>query len=385
MVEKYRVLTDDTFYRCKYVDMIQRHYGIKDLRKESQNKDSEFYGQYDILKDIFQTFKLVIRCFFSDSNVGIVTQAKKACEIIDELIYKNETSQKHKYSSSAIKELCDTRARRLYNLMVSLRNDDLLNIEANKTKVLDRLKKEMKELEEVGFDNIVIDNITYKKNSVKYYKGFKKYISKFDYIYSKRDDFIKEFRDDYYKHYGIVLTDDDIDSFTKIFTTISYGNNGFINVITESGIDTTNLNYRLSDEEIYKIYLNHNGINYDSADYLINASAFRMCLEFLYKKVNARIGLDFIEVLCGYDLFSFLTICEETIMNDKLEFSFVANDMNKILKDLKDVYKVLTTTQMTLSEVKEDNQKYYNETLIPAYKIIKDIIKRNKDLFMEMS
>ena len=34
MVEKYRVLTDDTFYRCKYVDMIQRHYGIKDLRKE---------------------------------------------------------------------------------------------------------------------------------------------------------------------------------------------------------------------------------------------------------------------------------------------------------------------------------------------------------------
>ena len=41
MVEKYRVLTDDTFYRCKYVDMIQRHYGIKDLRKESQRKDTK--------------------------------------------------------------------------------------------------------------------------------------------------------------------------------------------------------------------------------------------------------------------------------------------------------------------------------------------------------
>lgn len=28
----------------------------------------------------------------------------------------------------------------------------------------------MEELEEVGFDDIVVENITYKKNSVKYYK-----------------------------------------------------------------------------------------------------------------------------------------------------------------------------------------------------------------------
>ena len=139
MVERHTILTDDTFYHSKYVDMIQRHFGIKDLRKESQNKDSKFYGQYEILKDIFQTFILVFNCFFSDSNVGIETQANEARDRIDELIYKNDISQKHKYSPNAIKNLCDKRARRLFNLMVAWRNDDLLNIVANKTKILDRL------------------------------------------------------------------------------------------------------------------------------------------------------------------------------------------------------------------------------------------------------
>lgn len=155
MVEKYMVLTDDTFYRCKYVDMIQRHYGINDLRKESQNKDSEFYGQYEILKDIFQTFIIVFNHFYSDSNVGIETQAKEARISIEKLIYKNDISQKHKYSANAIKELCDSRARRLYKLMESWQKDDLLNIATNKEKILTRLIKEMKELEEAGFDNVV--------------------------------------------------------------------------------------------------------------------------------------------------------------------------------------------------------------------------------------
>ena len=96
-------------------------------------------------------------------------------------------------------------------------------------------------------------------------------------------------------------------------------------------------------------------------------------------------GLSFLEALCGYDLFYFLTVCEEIILTDKIKFSFVANDMNKILKDLKDVYNTIKNTNMTLEEVCEDNQKYYRETIIPAYEIIKDIIERNKDLFMEMS
>ena len=54
--------------------------------QENQNKDSEFYGQYEILKDIFQTFIIVFNHFYSDSNVGIETQAKEARISIEKLI-----------------------------------------------------------------------------------------------------------------------------------------------------------------------------------------------------------------------------------------------------------------------------------------------------------
>lgn len=385
MANRHNTLTDEVFKNSKYIDMIQRHYGIKNFRKE-------YSSQYKILLDIFQTFILVSNCFNSDSNLSLADKTDNARTIIEKLIYNDyENSQKHKYSVRDIKDLLDKRARRLYNSMSEWQKVFATITTRNATtsielkQIIETINKEMQELEFVEFDSVVSDNLTFKKNNSKYYKEYKKYICKFDPIYNKREDFIKEFKENYYKHNGITLTEDDITNFAYIFNLVSNGNNGFINVINEVAIDTTSLGDNATHEDIYKVYLQQNGMNYDSEDFKANAFAFNVVLEALYKKVNAKMPLSFMEVLSGYDIFSFLVICEETILQDNLKFSFVANDMNKIIADLKEAYKTLMQTQMTEEEIKEDNKRYYQETLIPAYNIIKDIIDRYKDYFMEVS
>ena len=61
------------------------------------------------------------------------------------------------------------------------------------------------------------------------------------------------------------------------------------------------------------------------------------------------------------------------------------HDINGILLDLKDIYKTCSSVQMTYEEIGTDTKRFNEETLIPAYQIIRDIIERNKDIFMEIS
>ena len=63
----------------------------------------------------------------------------------------------------------------------------------------------------------------------------------------------------------------------------------------------------------------------------------------------------------------------------------VEHDINGILLDLKDIYKTCSSVQMTYEEIGTDTKRFNEETLIPAYQIIRDIIERNKDIFMEIS
>ena len=248
--------------------------------------------------------------------------------------------------------------------------------------ILDSIEKEMQEIEYVEFDSIVNDNIIYQKNNVKNYKDYKKYISKFDLIYSKRDEFINEFKEKYYKRTRINLTDDDIEMYRKVFTTITYGNNGLINIINNITIDTNELNEKASDKDIYKAYLKLNGINYESDNYKIDTKAFSVVLQSVYKKAEFCLSGNLINC---FDMLVFLITCEQVILTDKIKFDFVNNDINGILLDLKDAYNILKHSKMTLEEVRNDTKKYNEEVLIPAYLIIKEIIERNKEFFMEIS
>lgn len=246
------------------------------------------------------------------------------------------------------------------------------------------LEKEMNDLEYVEFDSIVNENITYQKNNVKNYKDYKKYICKFDYIYNKRDEFINEFKERYYKRTRISLTDNDIDMFRKVFTTIVYGNNGLINTINNTDLETRNLNDKSSDKYIYKAYLKLNGIDYNSDNFKIDVLAFSLMLQSIYNKAMLK-GLTKYDVLKNFDILTFLITCEEMILTDEVKFDFVDNDINGILLDLKDVYKTCSSSQMTYEEIGTDTKRFNEETLIPAYQIIRDIIERNKEIFMEIS
>lgn len=383
-MRRHNHLTDDVFKKCKYIATINRVFGFKDIRKED-NK------QYKILLDIFQTFILVFNCFFSDSNKSKVDKADEARTIIEKLIYRDyENSQKHKYSVRDIKDLLDKRARRLYKYMEQWQKE-LMKItpkNANDSIFLNEmiatLKKEMNDLEYVEFDSIVNENITYQKNNVKNYKDYKKYICKFDYIYNKRDEFINEFKEKYYKRTRISLTDDDIDMFRKVFTSITYGNNGLINTINNTYLDTRNINEKSSDKYIYRAYLKLNGIDYNSDNFKIDVMTFSLMLQSIYNKAMLN-GLTKYDVLKNFDILTFLITCEEMILTDEVKFDFVDNDINGILLDLKDVYKTCSSSQMTYEEIGTDTKRFNEETLIPAYQIIRDIIERNKDIFMEIS
>ena len=383
-MRRHNYLTDDVFKKCKYIATINRVFGFKDIRKED-NK------QYKILLDIFQTFILVFNCFFSDSNKNKAEKADEARTIIEKLIYKDyENSQTHKYSVRDIKDIVDKRARRLYKYMEQWQKE-LMKItpkNANDSIFLNEmiatLEKEMNDLEYVEFDSIVNENITYQKNNVKNYKDYKKYICKFDYIYNKRDEFIHEFKEKYYKRTRISLTDDDIDMFRKVFTTISYGNNGLINTINNKDLETKNINEKSSDKYIYKAYLKLNGIDYNSDNFQIDVMAFSLMLQYIYNRAMLK-GLNKYDVLRNFDILTFLITCEEIIITDEVKFNFIDNEINGILLDLKDVYKTCSSSQMTYEEIGTDTKRFNEETLIPAYQIIRDIVERNKDIFMEIS
>lgn len=69
----------------------------------------------------------------------------------------------------------------------------------------------MKELEEVGFDNVVSNDFKYQTKWLKYYTKYSIVINKFDNIYSGKENFIKEYKEYYYNENGVELTDDDIE------------------------------------------------------------------------------------------------------------------------------------------------------------------------------
>ena len=112
--------------------------------------------------------------------------------------------------------------------------------------------------------------------------------------------------------------------------------------------------------------------------------AFSLMLQSIYNKA-VFCGLSKYDMLRNFDVSVFLITCEELIITDEVKFSFVDNEINGIILDLKDVYKTIKSSQMNLDEIKTDTKRYNEETLIPAYQIIRDIIERNKDIFMEIS
>ena len=157
-----------------------------------------------------------------------------------------------------------------------------------------------------------------------------------------------------------------------------------INTINNKDLETKNINEKSSDKYIYKAYLKLNGIDYNSDNFQIDVMAFSLMLQYIYNRAMLK-GLNKYDVLRNFDILSFLITCEEIIITDEVKFNFIDNEINGILLDLKDVYKTCSSSQMTYEEIGTDTKRFNEKTLIPAYRIIRDIVERNKDIFMEIS
>lgn len=385
MGTRHNLLTDEVFKNSKYIDMIQRHYGIMNFRKEEKD-------QYKILLDIFQTFILVSNCFESDSNLSMADKCDNARDKIEKLIYKDyENSQKHKYSVRDIKGLLDKRARKLYNYMEQWQKDLSTITTKNATtsievkQMIEIIEKEMQELEAVGFDNVVSGNITYQKNWVKYSNTYTMVMNKFDVNYSDNIKALEEYKQRIYNLTGDSLTDNELEEVKVAFRLITNACNGLIKIICNYQIEDHNISDRSSAKYIYKAYLKSFKIDYNSIDNFEEVSqVFRITLMWLTEYLNKnKMPISTNEVLDNFDMLYFM-VNMELFIKDNENINNIPKVLQKIISDLKQVYDMVSKVKndpITNHDYSSHIENYY----IPAYKMVKAIIDNNKDFFVEVS
>lgn len=384
MGKRYRILTDEGFKNSKYINTINNIYGLKDFKKE-------YKEQYDIILDIFKTFILLNNHFFSDSNLSNFDKVENATNLLEKMFIINDDENVVgvKYSVRDIKELCDKYARHLYNAMsewyyslYTLSSKDLDN-----SKILKKIKKdieeEMNKLEYSGFDNSFVENIQFERNAIKNYKNYTKYISKFDTMYAKRNEFIENYKAEFKSLYGITLNDNDINKFGLLFKLLSSVNNGLINIINDYELDKCNINSYTDSTTLYKYYLQTLNIDYESNSFIDNSQEFLFLFGIVKNKLDSIVNYDNKKLLENFDMYFFYLTMEQTIYSHKIKFKTASNISNKLTIDLIDIYKSLK--KIKESEKDLSKESIVSDYLIPMYKKTDELIKRYSNVFERIS
>lgn len=384
MGKRYRILTDESFKNSKYINTINNVYGLKDFKKE-------YKKQYDIIFDIFKTFILLNNHFFSDSNLSNFDKVENATNLLEKMftINDDENVVGVKYSVRDIKELCDKYARHLYNAMgewyYSLYN--ISSKDLDNSKVLKKVKKdieeEMNKLEYSGFDNSFVENIQFERNAIKNYKNYTKYISKFDTIYAKRNEFIEKYKAEFKSLYGINLNDNDINKFSLLFKLLSSINNGLINIINDYELDNCNINLYTDGSTLYKYYLQTLNLNYESDDFIDNSQDFLFLFGIVKNKLDSIINHNNKKMLENFDMYFFYLTMEQSIYSHKIKFKTASNISDKLTNDLIDIYKTLKKIKESEKDLSKEN--IINDYLIPMYKNTEELIKRYNNVFERIS
>ena len=110
----------------------------------------------------------------------------------------------------------------------------------------------MSELESVGFDDYVKENINFKKNKDSNYKI---YISKFDSLYSDSQAFEEEFIKEYNDNHITPLTEDELGNIYLVYTLMAKCCNGITILLENKPIEEFNINERTTPTELFNIYL----------------------------------------------------------------------------------------------------------------------------------
>lgn len=356
-MSKHRLIDTNDFRNSKYMQVVNKQVGCKDFKKFC-DENKEYKGQFDFMVDTFKTFVLLRNCFFSDSNLSINDKVEKAQKIIGKYLFSdfdeenNETlseNGKSKYSVRFIQNVCERYSTHLYRRINEWYFDYLDNytLNSNIKPVLDDIAEEMTRLEKVGFDDYVKENINFKKNKTSDYKI---YLSKFDSLYSGYEEFTEEFIKEYNDNHITPLNDDELGRIGLLYTLMAKCCNGITKVLENKPQEEFNIDERTTPTELFNIYLNQLNFNETRFDFRMEATQFMLQATLLYSKVGSR-GITFDEMMNNFDMYYFLDTMQTTVNKD--DFKITDEQIQKDLKDLRYIYKLIYTQAKSVDEMLE--------------------------------
>ncbi len=358
MGHRHNTLSDNIFRNSKFMKVVNENAKCNDFRKE-------YKEQYNFMLDTFSTLILLNNCFFSDSNLSINDKVENSQKIIGKYLYSdfdkntNETiseNGKKKYSIRFIQDICEKHTTRLYRRINEWYFDYLDNYTpySNIDLVLDDIEKEMERLEKIGFDDIVKDNINYKKNKNSNYKI---YICKFDDLYLENGIFTNSFIKEYNDNHITPINDDEICNIKLLYILISKCCNGISKILDKQPIKEYNITSRTTPTELFNIYLEELNFNQERFDFRLQALLFMEKTLLLYERVSKK-GVDFNELMNNYDMFYYITTMGDIIKNKK--FNITDEQIQKDLKDLQDIYLLLTTNHQSKEDMLNNFSKGFD-------------------------
>lgn len=383
MGKKANELTDDIFKNSKYIKTIEREYEIKDFRKE-------YREQYDMILDIFKTFIELNNCFFSDNDMRNDDRVKKAYKLLKNYfkINENENVIGIKYSVRDIQSIWDKHCRSIYNNMSNwfYSISYMIKDKCLDSKILDTIKKEitneMDILEYSCLFDITRDNITFKKNSIKNYRKYKKYLCKFDNIYSNSNENKNKYRDSFYDKYGVLLDDKDMNKLALLFKLLASLNNGLVNIINDYKIDVDMTMFD-NIEERYAYYLQSLNIDYnkDDENFKNDLHNFIDTIGIIKNKIDRYTNYNNTIVIERFDILFFYLTMEQCFYSHKIKIK--TDFITKLLNDLIELYKKLKEMREIEKDVSLENLK--ERYFIPLYKKTNELIERYSDVYEKVS
>jgi len=360
MGKRHNTLDYKYFHKTKYIKTLEKEFNIANFK-------TEYIEQFNIMYDIFKTLILVNNIVFADSNKN---KPDKITDIVIELekcVYgdKDNDGNSYKYSVRQINNLLDKHTRYLFKKFIEW-YEYLENI-TNLDPIQKEIEIEMNKLDEKNFDFIEEDNLNYKKNKDSKYCI---YLSKF-FEYNCDKDFLNEYLDLYYKNNLEDIERIELESeICYIYNLVACANNGIANVIFKQKIDYNFDNFSpYTYTENYFKYLNIE-LKENKSDDTLSKFFFELETIMVFFRLNDNLLKENIKpqnIYENYDFYYFIANIN-MIINGDMIFENKNLMLKKIIEDLKQVYYL----------VKEDN--YIN-----AYEITKDIIARNKDLYIRIS
>ena len=209
-----------------------------------------------------------------------------------------------KYSVRDIKNLPDKEARNIYNLMKEW-YFTIYHMEKTETKTLtqkdleNKIKKEMKKLENVVFDKWVKERISFDKNKSSNYKIF---ICAFDTLNKNNEEYIEEFEKGFNFDFGTNFSEDEFDEVFFIYTLVAKANNGIVNALANTQDKQNALNSNSSPQEIYKTYLDTLHLNIKNNYKNISALQFALTASKTYESIREIYNIYFEKKINKFDL-----------------------------------------------------------------------------------